>query len=714
MPRYRTVLVCAAVLAALAADAAHGQPAATDLSGDALPPGAVARLGTVRFRHANPIVFAAFLPDGKRVLSVSGEGVLRVWEFPSGKQLGHLEKLAGEAGTVTSATLSPDGKHLTAFCGDEFMRVWDWANARQTGKVANLRRAVGGRGLDTGEPVYSPDRSTLLLFGASRVLQLVDLPSGKEVGPRPGHTDPVLALSFTPAGTRVWTQDGTVTRTWDVARGTELGSFTTKLPRANGMPPVIRPDGRIGVAVPYASPAAVARGLIKASEAFLFDTATGKDLATVSVKGEPGAFYGRPVVFSPDGNVLAANAGAAGEQVHLYEVPSGKLLRTLDAGAVAPPPKGIGPLAFPRGRFGGGMQQMLFSPDGKALAFHAGPGAWVVVLDTATGKQLASLPPSENITTLQGAFSPDGRCLALTQNDGTVALYELASRQPRRTYGSKLPLSAADKARADQLAEMVALGGPFGRSRLAMAPRVRIAISPDSRLLALAGPDGSVHVWDVLTGKELALFKGHPVRVNALAFAPDGKTLASAGDDTIALIWDVTRIARPAPAAKALKPGDLEAWWQALAGNDAARAFAAMGDFVAVSQDAVAWIKDHVLPAATLDGKRALELMKRLDDDRFKVRTQATHELLKLGEQLLPVLDKSLAEDTTAETRRRLEGLRDKLASTALQGEALRAVRALEILEIIGTPQARQVLRTLAGGAPGALVTTRAQAALRR
>jgi hypothetical protein len=139
-----------------------------------------------------------------------------------------------------------------------------------------------------------------------------------------------------------------------------------------------------------------------------------------------------------------------------------------------------------------------------------------------------------------------------------------------------------------------------------------------------------------------------------------------------------------------------------------------MGDFVAAGQDAVACIKDRLKPVPPLDMKRVMELVKRLDDGQFKVRAQATRELLDIGELLLPVFDKLLAGDLTAETRRRLEQLRGNLTSIVLQGERLRRVRAVEVLERIGTPQARQVLQALARGAPGALVTTTAHAAIRR
>jgi WD40 repeat protein len=733
MARYQTALSVAATLLTLAAEAARGQPAAADLHGDPLPAGAVARLGTLRFRHDSNVVFAAFLPDGKRVVSVGADGVACAWEFPSGKQVGRLEvypaderrkaaarfdaELAASwsgrsAALVSGATLSPNGKHLTVFCGDGFLRVWDWAGARQLGKVADVR----GSGSGAAGPAHSPDGKTLLL--TTRVLQFVDLPGGKEVGPGPGHADALASVWFAPDGKQIVTQDARTTRTWDAVTGKGLGAVAAQLPNTPGGLTLLSPDGRVGVAVDrFLTPAVLRAG--RGGEAVLFSPASGKELARITFEPGVGAvrFGGRtPLAFSPDGKLLAA-ASDAQQKVYLYEVPSGTLVRTLDVGAAAPPPppnKGINPRGFPIARLRSGLQSMLFSPDGKALAFQAGPGAGVVVLDTTTGKQVASLPPLEGGTALQGAFTPDGRCLVVAQMDGTVTLYELASRQPRRTYGNKLPLSAADKARAELVEAMLARGGPFGAAALTTVPRVRVTVSPDGKLLALAGPAGSVHVWDVLAGKELTVFRGHAGGVNALAFAPDGKTLASAGDDTTALVWDATRIARPARPAKALPPGDLEARWRALAGSDAAGAFAAAGDFVAAPHDAVAWIKDRLRPAAPLDTQRVLELMKRLGDDRFRVRDQATRELLAMGEQSLSVLDKALAGELPAESRRRLEAMRGTLTSTALQGERLRAVRAVEVLEFIGTPQARQVLRELASGAPEALLTSSARAALKR
>src|SRR4051812_22447452 len=113
MSKYRTFLACALFLFAPAIEVVQAQQVATDQHGDPLPAGAVARLGTTRWRHDHAVVFAAFLPDGKSVVSVSEDGGIRVWEFPSGKAIRQLEALAGAAATAQSASLSPDGKFLT-------------------------------------------------------------------------------------------------------------------------------------------------------------------------------------------------------------------------------------------------------------------------------------------------------------------------------------------------------------------------------------------------------------------------------------------------------------------------------------------------------------------------------------------------------------------------------------------------------------------------
>ncbi|MBB4268246.1 pentapeptide repeat-containing protein, partial [Roseospira visakhapatnamensis] len=64
------------------------------------------------------------------------------------------------------------------------------------------------------------------------------------------------------------------------------------------------------------------------------------------------------------------------------------------------------------------------------------------------------------------------------------------------------------------------------------------AWSPDGRVLASAGDDGTLRLWDAETGEPRAVLKGHENRVLACAWSPDGRVLASAGDDGTLRLWD--------------------------------------------------------------------------------------------------------------------------------------------------------------------------------
>ncbi len=68
-----------------------------------------------------------------------------------------------------------------------------------------------------------------------------------------------------------------------------------------------------------------------------------------------------------------------------------------------------------------------------------------------------------------------------------------------------------------------------------------VAFSPDSKLVAAAGADRAIRVWEVETGKLLATIEDHADWVLDIAFSPDGKRLASASRDKTAKVFDVAR-----------------------------------------------------------------------------------------------------------------------------------------------------------------------------
>ena len=108
------------------------------------------------------------------------------------------------------------------------------------------------------------------------------------------------------------------------------------------------------------------------------------------------------------------------------------------------------------------------------------------------------------------------------------------------------------------------------------------------------------------------------------------------------------------------------------------------------------------------------QLIADLDSAQFAVREEASRELEKLGEPVEPALRQALRSRPTLETRRRLERLLEKLDAPVPPVETLRALRAVEVLEHIGTAEARRVVQDLARGAAGAGLTEEAAAAVQR
>jgi hypothetical protein len=399
-----------------------------------------------------------------------------------------------------------------------------------------------------------------------------------------------------------------------------------------------------------------------ASNYALWDRATGKELGRFKWEDSRVGV----VAYSPDGRTLAMAAG------QYDDAGKGRVIRLRDAVTLRE-----------RQHFGEQpVCTLRYSPDGKTLAAGNYDGT-LVLWDVDTGRERRRIRVSgREVDSLD--FSPDGTTLAAGSFDGDLFLWDAATGKQIRM------LARGEAARRRQIIVNAVVFAPSGKM-----------------LVSAEGPYGSedgasITFWETATGRVRRRLAGHLGRVTALAFTRDGRTLLSGSADTTALVWDVLGSPSAAPA------GGFEKAWEDLAGEDAARAYAAICA-LASSPDGVKILQKRLTPARAADSGRLARLIKDLNSDVFADRNRASEELEKLGEAAEPALRAALRNAPPAEVRRRVERLLNKHSP-----EWLRTQRALEALELAGTPAAKSVLQSLAGGAPEARLSLEAKAALKR
>jgi hypothetical protein len=225
-----------------------------------------------------------------------------------------------------------------------------------------------------------------------------------------------------------------------------------------------------------------------------------------------------------------------------------------------------------------------------------------------------------------------------------------------------------------------------------------------------AGFDPVIDVWDLRAGRKTHQFRTQR-GVCCVAFAPDGRSLAAGGGETTILLWDVSRSTQPVVPPN-LSPQEVDALWSDLANADAAKAYRAVHALTVSPRPALALLRAKLKPIETDATVR--RLVADLDSEQFAVRSKATAQLEKLGDQAESALLEATAGRPSLEVRRRVEQLLAKLDRQALSPQMIQRVRAVEILELLDSSESRQLLESLAGGQQYARQTREAKAALQR
>ncbi|MCX4765340.1 TIR domain-containing protein [Streptomyces sp. NBC_01275] len=546
--------------------------------------------------HSAPVYTVALAADGATLVTGDASAAVRLWDVGSGRLLGALP---GHRGAVFRARFSPDGTLLaTGDMGDGragTVRVWDVAGRRvlhtftgHAGRVYTLDFHPGGRFLVSAD--------------TEGEVRLWDLAAGAaaEGGLLGGCRGAVYQVLFDPDGTLLAAGDSQgVVRLWrflsdadrdargdarrdarrDVQRDADRGAgpdsgarsgpvavpLTRQPPEHRGSVWVckFRPRGESAAGpAPETGPLLVTGG--NDGVVRLWDPATGQGRRIL--RG-----HGRRIgtlSFSADGSLLAA--GGNDGVVRLWHCATGRRLRELAGqsdrlvSAVFSP---VGPLLATASSDGdmylwnaetGEYQREMdvetdhvwaeaFSPDGDLLA-TANDDDTVRLWYRATGAHVVTV--GEHFGRVRSiSFRPDGVLLATGCDDRKVRIWDVAERRITAVLDGHTDRVYAVAFAPD--GDWLASASWDGRALIwrdgAVAHRLTghtgklwtAAAHPRRPLLATAGDDRTVRLWDTRTGRETAALTGHTGRVLTVAFSPDGSLLASGGEDGTVRLWSV-------------------------------------------------------------------------------------------------------------------------------------------------------------------------------
>lgn len=429
----------------------------------------------------------------------------------------------------------------------------------------------------------------------------------------------------------------------------------------------------------------------------LYDAKTGK--ATAEISGHNGAI--NSVRFSPDGMQIAS--ASRDSTVILWSVASREKVRVF-AG------------------HGDAVNVAVFSPDGTRLA-TASSDASIKLWDLKTGKELRSL--TGHTAGIEGLdFSRDGRTILSEAGDVTARLWDAPTGRALRVLPSRDGTVAALAISPDARRGITTSDGHLwhvfdmrsGRDVMVLSGHERngscTAFTPDNCFVITGALDGTVRQWDLWSGLEVRRFGGYTGALKALAVDPTGRLVVAASANRI-LVWDIGSpppIPEDDPMPAPTEEGIRAAWTRLASGRLAERTDGIL-TLLAGGAEAVAYLIEQ-LPVDKGNGgrsRRVADLIKKLDDDRFAVREDATTALKALGPEAGPAL-RDASESSSVEVRVRAAEILHTPAAAANGRVAL----ALEILGWHKHPSAREHLEALSRGDRTVPLTLRAQAILAR
>jgi len=560
-------------------------------SEDKLPPKALQRFGTAKFRHGSRILSLAYSPNGRILAAGGGDDPIRLWDVDTGV----MQRALPEA-WVHALVFSPRGSVVVTGGAFKTIRMWETATGKEVNKLDGHKSAVKALAI-------SPDGTLLASGDAEGNVILWELLTARIVNTFKGHTDEITSLAFSPDSSTLASGSGDRTvRLWD----TDNGKFLRQVDGGCMVTAVAFTDAKTLISggddnqlrlwnVETGKQVDTWKGHEKTIASLLVqrEKTTNRALTLVSgahdgtillwdltAKAKPRVI--RRALGDSDALALTRNGdflatGGINNTVRIFETGSLKEL-TFGPGHQA----GVSALALSRdgtklasasvmgdiliwepgtGKFvagwkgpQGGEVVLAFAPDGGSLASAAGADA-IRIWDPKDGKELFSLPGAKGDPALSLAYGHDGQTLLVGRRSGKVEVFDLKEKKAVREFkytgpaytlgvsadGKTLAVSGGNKVTLWNLADgrQLKTFGTRDEGPESTWPVVAaLAFHPEGKVIALSCYDGIIRLMDIATGKELRNCEGHTSVAYGLAFSPDGKTLATASFDRTARLWE--------------------------------------------------------------------------------------------------------------------------------------------------------------------------------